>query len=112
VYNFAAKLHYFVEIQCYLMTCHRNVIFRIFESMNFEAKKLDLINWLTSLKDDAVISQLYAIKNDSDTDWYEQLSSEQKNQIQEGLEDLKKGRTISHEEVMLEMKQKTEQLKK
>lgn len=80
--------------------------------MTLEAKKLDLISWLTSLTDDAIITQLYAIKNDSNSDWYEQLSDEQKAQIGKGLEDLKHGRVIPHEEVMLKVRQKIEQLKK
>lgn len=80
--------------------------------MTLEAKKLDLISWLTSLKDDAIIAQLYAIKNDSNSDWYEQLSNAQKKQIQKGLDDLDNGRTIPHDEVMQAARQKIEQLKK
>lgn len=80
--------------------------------MTLEAKKLDLISWLTSLTDDAIITQLYAIKNDSNSDWHEQLSNEQKIQIDKGLEDLENGRIIPHEEVMLKVRQKIEQLKK
>ncbi|MBO3096802.1 hypothetical protein [Gelidibacter pelagius] len=80
--------------------------------MTLEAKKLDLISWLTSLQDDTIIAQLYAIKNDSNSDWYEQLSKVQKKQIQKGLDDLENGRTITHDEVILAARQKIEQLKK
>lgn len=80
--------------------------------MTLEAKKLDLISWLTSLQDDAIIAQLYAIKNDGNSDWYEQLSKVQKKQIQKGLHDLDNGKTITHDEVMLAARQKIEQLKK
>lgn len=80
--------------------------------MTLESKKLDLISWLTSLKDDAIIAQLYAIKNDSNSDWYEQLSNAQKKQIQKGLDDLDNGRTIPHDEVMQAARQKIEQFKK
>ena len=80
--------------------------------MNLEAKKLDLINWLSSLKDASVISQLFAIKNDSEYDWYQHLSKKQKKEIEKGLNDLDSGNTISNDDVMRLVKHKIEQLEK
>ena len=80
--------------------------------MNLEAKKLDLINWLSSLKDTSVISQLYAIKNDSESDWYQHLSKKQKKEIEKGLNDLDSGKTISNDDVMQLVKQKIDLLEK
>ena len=80
--------------------------------MNLEAKKLDLINWLNSLKDTSVISQLYAIKNDSESDWYQHLSKKEKKEIEKGLNDLDNGKTISNDDVRQIVRQKIERLEK
>ena len=45
-------------------------------------------------------------------DWYNELSKEQKRSIQKGLDDLDNGKIISHEEVMLKVKAKLQDLKK
>gem|GEM_PF-572920 len=38
-------------------------------------------------------------------DWYDLLTSEEKQAIEEGLKDIEEGRVISHEKVMEEMRQ-------
>jgi predicted transcriptional regulator len=40
------------------------------------------------------------LKADSKTDWWDELEEDEKASIQRGLDDLDKGRTISHEEVV------------
>jgi len=44
-------------------------------------------------------------------DWYNDLSNRDKKSIKKGLDDLKNGNTLTHEQVMLNVKNKIQQLK-
>lgn len=62
--------------------------------------KLELIEWLTRLKDPGVIGSLFNWKKASEAeDWYATLSLDQKASIDRGLADAAERRTISAEEV-------------
>ena len=51
--------------------------------------------------DEHVVKMVYAmLKADSEADWWDELEEEEKASIERGLDDLKNGRVISHEEVM------------
>jgi len=68
--------------------------------MGLEAIKLELIEWLTKLEDADTIEYLKVVKDSkSETDWWEDLTPEQKNGIERGLKDIDEGRVTSHEEV-------------
>lgn len=68
--------------------------------MGTEAMKLELIEWLTRLKDPGVVASLFNLKKASDTeDWYTTLSAEQKAAIERGLSDARAGRTITSDEL-------------
>ncbi|MFO7789083.1 MAG: hypothetical protein R6V32_00795 [Bacteroidales bacterium] len=69
--------------------------------MGHQAIKLELIEWLTKLNDRETIEYLKTVKDSRSTgnDWWDDLSESQKSDINRGLEDIKHGRTISHDEV-------------
>lgn len=69
--------------------------------MGYEALKLELIEWLTKLEDKETIEYLKGVKDSklSDHDWWDDLTSEQKQGIERGLKDIDHGRTVPHEEV-------------
>ncbi|MBN2347459.1 MAG: hypothetical protein JXJ22_01395 [Bacteroidales bacterium] len=69
--------------------------------MGHEAIKLELIEWLTKLDDDETIQYLKIVKdsNDKHTDWWDDLSDDQKQVIQRGLNDIDQGKVIPHDEV-------------
>lgn len=68
--------------------------------MSTDAMKLELIEWLTKLKDPGLIASLLNWKKASEEeDWYASLSSEQKASIERGLADADAGRTIPSAEV-------------
>jgi len=70
--------------------------------MGHDAIKLELIEWLTKLEDDNTIQFLKIIKDaDSEDDWWNELSDEQRQGIQRGLKDVENGRVIPHDEVRL-----------
>ena len=70
--------------------------------MDIQSEKLKLIEWLSSLKDQDIIEKLKLFKeNLSDgSDWWESLSTLEKDSIDRGIKDIEEGRTTPHSEVM------------
>ncbi|MGM0580755.1 MAG: hypothetical protein ACQETL_08745 [Bacteroidota bacterium] len=69
--------------------------------MKQEAIKIELIEWLQNLKDIDTLKFLKVLKDSStkNQDWFHELSEEEKAGIERGLEDIKNGKTFSHEDV-------------
>ena len=68
--------------------------------MDIQAEKLNLIKWLTDVKEPSVIEQFIALKNDQQQDWWDEISDDEKAEIKEGLAQADRGEVFSHEEVM------------
>jgi hypothetical protein len=70
--------------------------------MDIQAEKIKLIEWLKSLTDKSIIENLKLFKeNYSDkTDWWETLTETQKESLDQGIKDVKEGKTTPHSEVM------------
>ncbi len=69
--------------------------------MSQETLKLELIEWLSRLKDNATLEYLKTVK-DSKTknyDWWNDLTEDQKQGIERGLRDIDEGKTVPHEQV-------------
>lgn len=67
--------------------------------MGFEATKLELIEWLANLDDEATIEYLKVVKDSkTEKDWWEELTPEQKLGLGRGLKDVDEGLVVSHEE--------------
>lgn len=69
--------------------------------MGHDAIKLELIEWLTKLDDDETIQYLKVVKdsNSKHSDWWDDLTDEQKKSIQRGLNDIDQGKVTPHDEV-------------
>lgn len=69
--------------------------------MGLEAIKLELIAWLTKLEDQDTIEYLKVVKDSKDvkTDWWDDLTEEQRKGIERGLQDIDAGRVTSHEDI-------------
>ncbi|HET6990367.1 MAG TPA: hypothetical protein VFJ43_03540 [Bacteroidia bacterium] len=68
--------------------------------MKSEATKLELIEWLAKTDDKGILSSILFLKKSAETlDWADQLTIDQKNRVEEGLEDIKAGRTITSDKV-------------
>jgi len=68
--------------------------------MNIESEKLKLIDWITNLRDDSIIERIKMLKeNQPGTDWWDEITEEERAAIEKGLEDVKAGRLIPHEKV-------------
>ena len=68
--------------------------------MDIQAEKLRLIEWLASLKDSNTISELIAFKKSKEVDWWDEISAEEKVDIDEGLAQADRGEVVPHKEVM------------
>jgi hypothetical protein len=71
--------------------------------MGHEAIKLELIQWLTKLEDDETLDYLKVVKDssNSNSDWWDELSDEQKSGIESGLKDVDNGRVHTHKDIKL-----------
>ncbi|MBK9425507.1 MAG: hypothetical protein IPN54_15470 [Bacteroidetes bacterium] len=64
--------------------------------MKSEQLKLELIQWLASIEDKQILQSLFRFKNiQENTDWWDTLSDDQLKEIKKGIDDVKKGKTIS-----------------
>ena len=59
-------------------------------------KKLELIQWLSTLEDIAVIEKLIQFRKEESTDWWDSISDEEKKSIESGLNDADKNNLIPH----------------
>lgn len=64
-------------------------------ALNVQNTKIELIRWLTTVEDADMLKKLIEFR---DSSIYE-LSEAERQSIEEGLEDLKKGDVIPHSEV-------------
>lgn len=69
--------------------------------MGHDAIKLELIQWLSKLEDDETLDYLKLVKDSMNTrtDWWHELTDEQKSAIERGLKDIDAGRIHSHQDV-------------
>lgn len=68
--------------------------------MKSEQLKLELIQWLASIEDKQILQSLFRFKKiQENTDWWDTLSDDQLKEIEKGIDDVKKGKTISSKSV-------------
>jgi predicted transcriptional regulator len=68
--------------------------------MDIQTEKLNLIKWLINVNEPSVIGQFIALKQKQETDWWDDINLEEKNEIEEGLSQADAGQLIAHEEAM------------
>lgn len=70
--------------------------------MSTYADKIDIIQWIAGLDDKSTLKQLKKIKELSTAkkqDWWDTITQQERQSIERGLEDSKKGRVTQHSEV-------------
>ena len=67
--------------------------------MDFSAKKLDLIQWLVQLNDEQLLNKIQALQKE-DTDFWNELSEPQRQEIKNGLAELEAGQKHDYESVV------------
>ncbi len=68
-------------------------------NLNVEKEKLEIIKWVTGLKDDTAIERLRMLRaNPRKLDWWNEITDKEKTAIDKGLTDIKAGRVKPHKE--------------
>jgi hypothetical protein len=65
---------------------------------NILNKKLELIQWLTSLEDKTIIEKLLQFRKEQNPDWWKDISNEERLSIEQGLKDAECGKLKEHSE--------------
>jgi len=64
-----------------------------------QKEKLEIIKWVKGLKDETAIEKLRLLRKQPErSDWWSEVTDEEKAAIDKGLEDIKAGRVIPHQE--------------
>lgn len=64
--------------------------------VNLQNKKIELIQWLTTLNDESIIEKLMKLRESEKTDWWKEISKEEKNSIEQGVKDADSGKLKPH----------------
>jgi len=59
-------------------------------------KKLELIQWLSTLEDKSIIDKLIALRKEEAKDWWSSISDEEKKSVEKGIEDAENQNLESH----------------
>ncbi len=69
------------------------------KGLNVEKEKLEIIKWVTGLKDNTAIEKLKMLRaSPRKLDWWNEIGDEEKMAIEKGIEDIKSGRVKPHKE--------------
>ncbi len=68
--------------------------------MDISTEKLKLIKWIKHIQDESILDHLIFIKNEyaRNTDWWDEISTYEKQEIEAGIKDSEAGRTVLHED--------------
>jgi hypothetical protein len=64
--------------------------------LNLQTKKLELIQWLSTIEDLSVLNKIIDLKKQENKDWWEAISEDEKQSIDKGLQDADLGKLVSH----------------
>ena len=67
--------------------------------MNIESRKVSIISWITHLNDEEILSKIEGIQQ-SEPDWWDIISNEERLEIEEGITEYERGDTKTHDEIM------------
>ena len=68
--------------------------------MDIQAEKLRLIEWLAGLNDTRTLNEFITLKKTKEMDWWDEISVEERSQIEEGLAQADRGEVTPHHKVM------------
>ena len=67
--------------------------------MSIEAKKLELMNLLLQTQEERVLAKLKKVFEEEETDWWSEISEEERKEIETGLNQADAGDLIPYTEV-------------
>ena len=68
--------------------------------MDIQLEKIELIKLLAETEDPSIIKSIRKVFQKEKKDWWDELSTEQKEAIEEGVKDADEGRVVSYEYVL------------
>lgn len=69
-------------------------------NMDIQSEKLRLIQWLAGLNDAKVLSEFIQLKKAKELDWWDDISLEEREEIETGILQAESGEVSTHSEVM------------
>ncbi|SFD05476.1 hypothetical protein [Algibacter pectinivorans] len=67
--------------------------------LSLQNKKIELIQWLSTLNDQSLIDKLMKLRETEQADWWNDISESEKKSIEKGIEDADNKKLTSHSEV-------------
>ena len=64
--------------------------------LNIQNKKLELIQWLSTLEDSNLIEKVMELRKRESKDWWNSISENEKQAIEKGIEDADAGKLNPH----------------
>jgi Sec7-like guanine-nucleotide exchange factor len=64
--------------------------------LNILNKKLELIQWLSSIEDASVIDKIMELRKKENKDWWDSISENEKKAVESGLKDADSGKLNPH----------------
>lgn len=64
--------------------------------LNIQNKKLELIQWLSSIEDSAIIEKIMDLRKKESMDWWNSISEMEKEAIEKGIKDADDGKLNAH----------------
>lgn len=62
-------------------------------------KKIELIQWLSTLEDNSILDKLLEFRKEETKDWWHSISEEERESIEKGMLEAENGELTSHSEV-------------
>lgn len=66
--------------------------------IDLQNKKIELIQWLSTLNDESIIEKIMKLRETEKTDWWKEISKEERKSIDKGIQDADSGNLRSHSE--------------
>lgn len=67
--------------------------------ISLESKKIELIQWLSTLNDKSLIDKLMKLREEEKSDWWNDISKSEKESIEKGILDADNGKLTPHSNV-------------
>lgn len=59
-------------------------------------KKIELIQWLSTLEDKSIIDKLVRFKREETKDWWDSISIDEQQSVEKGISDAEQGKLTPH----------------
>ena len=64
--------------------------------LNLQNKKLELIQWLSSIEDSTIIEKIMELRKEESKDWWNSIAESEKEAIESGIQDANAGKLNPH----------------